>query len=400
MRLLFLTSSIAGQSNYLRADSLARELAVEGHNITLLSAPRLPSRSGSIEEQRIGSGVLCRVTVRSHSSDRRRNSGLSMFEVLRRRAAIAGESFDLVHGFGHRPTVSWVGPRIARRLGIPYVADWCDLFGNGGIAAERPLPARLTLGVLDSWTEHTTYRSADGVSAISSALETRAKELAADRPVARVPPGGLTPASGGDRVRTRRRLGIPQGSQVVVHISRNHQDIALLSETLKRTAALRRNLHFLLVGSPVPGADRELGPYADRIHSTGLVPHDEIPSLLAAVDLALLPYPPSTKNECRFPCSFAEYVGAGLPVVTQPTGDLPRLNSGRSGALFVDPDPQVMAAAADRVLGSANVAADLRRQALEAAARELSWTVGAERLAAVYRKLVTAGERSAALATA
>lgn len=400
MRLLFLTYSIAGQSNYLRANSLARALMAEGHRITLLCAPRLPSRSGSTELQKVGPGVLRRVTVRSRSSERLRNSGLSMFEALRRRAAIARENFDLVHGFGHRPTVSWVGPRVARQLGIPYVADWCDLFGDGGIAAERALPARMTLGVFDRWTERGTYRRADGVSAISSALETRAKELAANRRVARVPPGGLTPASGGDRVRTRRRLGIPQDSQVVVHMSQNHQDIALLTETLKQTAALRRNLHFLLVGSPVPGADRELGPFADRIHSTGLVPHHQIPSLLAAADLALLPYPPSTKNECRFPCSFAEYVGAGLPVVTQPTGDLPRLNSGRSGALFAEADAGAMAAAVDRLLQTPDLTTDLRRQALEAAARELSWTVGAERLDAVYRQLFTAGERSTALATA
>jgi glycosyltransferase involved in cell wall biosynthesis len=397
MRILLLTYSIVGQSNYLRANALAECLAGKGHDVTLLSAsPRRPG-GRRIERERIGEGTLRRACVGSWGSARRRNSGLSISEVLLRRTAMAGEGFDLIHGFGHRPTVSWVGPALARRRGIPYVADWCDLFSDGGIAAERTLAGRVTVGVIDRWLEPRALQRADAVTVICAALHRRARRLCGDVPVSLVRPGALPAAKAGSGRAVRQRLGIPTCAPVVIHVSQNHQDLEILRQALVVAAARRPDLHFLLVGPAFPLIEQAArrAELRGRVHFTGVVPHAEVPRLLAAADVALLPYPPATRNECRFPCSFAEYAGAGLPVVTQPTGDLADLADGQA-ALLVAGDGEAMAAGVDRILDDRELAARLADRARRLAREELSWSVGARRLLDLYA-LLTAARASSPL---
>jgi len=388
VRVLFLTCSVDGQSNYLRARSLAESLAGKGHDVTLLSAPARPELRGRCEEVRIGQGALRSLCVGSRASTRLRNSGLSVPEAWRRRASLAGESFDLIHGFGHRPTVGWVGPALARDRGVPYVADWSDLFGNGGIAHERTLLERWTLGAFDRWQEPRVYRRADAVTVISLALQERASRLNGNLPVVRVPPGGLPAAEAGSGEATRRRLGIPARAPLVIHVSQNHQDLELLRRALIGVAKLRADVHFLLVGPRFPSLQGAALPHClrARLHFTGAVLHGQIAGLLAAADVAMLPYPPSIKNQCRFPCSFAEYAGAGLPIVTQPTGDLREVADG-SAALLVPDDGEAMARGVDRILRDPRLASTLSRGARRLARVELSWSVGAQRLLELYGQL-------------
>ena len=120
MRVLFLTYSIVGQSNYLRAESLARGLAEGGSEVTLVSAPGVERQSRSFDQEEVGTGVLRQVTVGKRGASRFRNSGLSTYEVIQRRLALAGAKFDLVHTFGHRPTVSWVGRFWLEDTGFPW----------------------------------------------------------------------------------------------------------------------------------------------------------------------------------------------------------------------------------------------------------------------------------------
>ena len=401
MRVLFLTYSIVGQSNYLRAESLARGLAEGGSEVTLVSAPGVERQSRSFDQEEVGTGVLRQVTVGKRGASRFRNSGLSTYEVIQRRLALAGAKFDLVHTFGHRPTVSWVGPILARRHRVPLVADWCDLYADGGIAHERSLVGRTTIGMLDRWLEPRTYRRADAVSVISRALAERARALKPQLPIATVFPGGLPSTGETSRAEVRRSLGIPSAAPVVVHVSQNHQDVGLLRQALMRTAELRDDVHFLLIGPDFPSVLRQtdVGRMLSRTHCTGPVPHSRVGAFLAAADVALLPYPPSTKNECRFPCSFSEYAGLGLPVVTQPTGDLGQIGGDEPAALMVPADGREMALAIDRILTTPSLAADLSTRGRELAATKLSWSTGVRRLRDLYRSLMSERARSTVAAT-
>ncbi len=402
MRILFLTYNIVGQSNYLRAESLARALARKGHEVTLVCAPGLAGAPDSTETETCERGSVHVVAIGSRGSSRYRNSGISMVDVLRRRFTLTHERFDLVHGFGHRPSVSWVGPAFARRQRIPYVADWCDLFGDGGIASERGVFSRLTLGAFDTWQESRTIRRAHAITVISSALEARARILAPGRPVVKVLPGGRPAPATPARDAVRNGQGIPEHAPVVVNVSQNHQDVELLYASIEAISATRDDVYFLLVGPPIPQIEALLDrhPLAARIRSTGQVPHREIPDYLAASDIAVLPYPPTTKNRCRFPCSFAEYLAAGLPVVTQATGDLPGLGAGDCGAMFVPAEPAAMAAAVDSLLESPQRSRAMRQNGLRVADSELSWEAGAEDLLTIYTQLASEhGSERIAVAT-
>ena len=57
-----------------------------------------------------------------------------------------------------------------------------------------------------------------------------------------------------------------------------------------------------------------------RVHYTGAVPAEAVPSYLATIDVGITPYQDSLFNRASFPLKTLEYLSAGRPVVTT---DLP-----------------------------------------------------------------------------
>jgi teichuronic acid biosynthesis glycosyltransferase TuaH len=57
-----------------------------------------------------------------------------------------------------------------------------------------------------------------------------------------------------------------------------------------------------------------------RVHYTGPVPAEQIPSYLALIDIGVTPYRDSAFNRASFPLKTLEYLGAGRPAVST---DLP-----------------------------------------------------------------------------
>lgn len=91
-------------------------------------------------------------------------------------------------------------------------------------------------------------------------------------------------------------------------------DLDLLSELARRLPEAA--LH--LVG---PSGDRVL-PRAANIHIHGPRPRNEIPGLLAAADVAVIPFAPGRLSEAVSPLKVFEYLAMGRPVVSTPLPDL------------------------------------------------------------------------------
>src|SRR5436853_5971427 len=87
-----------------------------------------------------------------------------------------------------------------------------------------------------------------------------------------------------------------------------------------RVAALRPRVRFLLVGDgPGAGMARDrLAPLGDRVVVTGSVPHAEVPGLVAAFDIGVLPE--SSFYAC--PLKVIEWMAAGKAVVAPCRGPL------------------------------------------------------------------------------
>lgn len=83
----------------------------------------------------------------------------------------------------------------------------------------------------------------------------------------------------------------------------------------------------------------------EAVTFTGAVPPQEIPRLLASMDAAVAPYPPSD-NFYFSPLKICEYMAAGLPVVASRVGELERLiEHGENGVLCPPGDPMALAEA-------------------------------------------------------
>lgn len=138
---------------------------------------------------------------------------------------------------------------------------------------------------------------------------------------------------------------------------------------------------------------RRLG-VTDRVRWLGHVDHARVPVLLAALDVAVAPYPP-LESFAYSPLKLFEYLAAGVPVVASRVGQVTTiLEDGRRGTLVSPGDAVDLAAALRTVLvdaggGARSVAAEARGWAL----REHSWDARARRLTALLEE-----HRSRALA--
>jgi glycosyltransferase involved in cell wall biosynthesis len=124
---------------------------------------------------------------------------------------------------------------------------------------------------------------------------------------------------------------------------------------------------------------------ADRVTFLGFVPRAAVPGLLASADVQVLP---SIYEELG--TAVLEGMRIGVPLVASETGGLPSLvTHGVTGLLVPPGDAAALAGALRRLLADRELAARLADQARRES-RDYSWTALAERVLAVYRRVLPA----------
>jgi len=271
--------------------------------------------SGHGDEARI-EALLAGVDAETLPFDRsrKRRSALALLRTLLRRRP------DLVvmEGTG----VAGGATLIAARLlaGVPYVVSSGDAVGPY-VKLAHP-----SLGRLASLYERLLCRLSAGYIGWTPYLVGRALTLGAPR--------AMTAAGFGpeprpqDRKRRRAELGIPAEATVFGLVGSLQWSERVgycygleLVQALLRTD--RPDLRVLVIGDG-SGLERlrhlagaELG---QRVLLPGRVPKDEVTSYLAAVDVASLPQSVDGVGSFRYTTKIAEYLSAGLPIVT---GEIP-----------------------------------------------------------------------------
>lgn len=76
---------------------------------------------------------------------------------------------------------------------------------------------------------------------------------------------------------------------------------------------------------------------AGSAHFTGAVPHDEVPGLLASMDVAVAPYP-KLSSFYFSPLKIYEYMAAGIPIVASRTGQVQQIVKHGVTGLLYEPD--------------------------------------------------------------
>jgi glycosyltransferase involved in cell wall biosynthesis len=78
----------------------------------------------------------------------------------------------------------------------------------------------------------------------------------------------------------------------------------------------------VLLAGPVVKVDPARLPQRPNVHFTGRLPYDSLPSLLAGVDVALMPFAINRATASISPTKTLEYFAARKPVVSTPVADV------------------------------------------------------------------------------
>ncbi len=307
---------------------------------------------------------------------------------------------DLVHVFKPKAVSGLAQTLISRWRDRPaIVLDLDDWEGRDGWSQNEDY-ARALVEVFEI-QERLGMRRCDAFTAASRLLAERAGEVASDRPRLHIP-NGFDPAAyenwSPNRVggAFRRSLGIGSDAQLILIYTRffdyGLEDWAyVIREVASKSPAAR----FLVLGAGKFGQERDLAAdmriagLADRMSFLGWLPFADIPSALAAVDLALIPLADTVANRAKCSPRYIDLMFAGVPVVTTPVGEaLTFIADGETGYVAADSSPLEVAAAVRRAL-TAEGASDLRARARTRAVDELSWKRLTEPLTGLYEGAVT-----------
>jgi UDP-galactopyranose mutase len=92
-------------------------------------------------------------------------------------------------------------------------------------------------------------------------------------------------------------------------------------ELLGQVAALRPDLHFVMIGPVVKISDEEL-PKGDNVYYLGQKHYKELPTYLAHIDVAMMPFAINDSTRFISPTKTPEYLAAGKPVISTPIHDV------------------------------------------------------------------------------
>lgn len=154
---------------------------------------------------------------------------------------------------------------------------------------------------------------------------------------------------------------------------------------------------FLLVGrGPLKDdLERRLSAFiaAGRVVMPGYVDHKEMPQVLAAMDIALAPYP-DLPYFYYSPLKLFEYMASGKAVIASRVGQVEEIIMHEKHGLLVDPDdPEEMSRAAGRLIRDSGMRCRLGRQARSLVKRRYSWRTAADEVIGLMKSVISIRER-------
>jgi glycosyltransferase involved in cell wall biosynthesis len=283
--------------------------------------------------------------------------------TLKRSFTLAVKDFrpDVVVCFSV-PTSGWQALTVCKKLRIPFVFRALDV----SHLIRKSVFSRLIL-----WAEKFIYRNASVVSANNPAMADYCQTMGAlaSRTFVDLPPIDLSHFADGQsqREQVRSRLGIPSESKLILYMGSffYFSGLPQLVDEFARSAQDDKVL--VLVGGGEQ--DQELRQQvaklglAKKVIFTGFVGFHELPSYLAAADVAVNPMQSSLVSNAAFPNKVIQYLATGLAVATTRLKGLELTFGDVPGIRYSETPEQVMRDALDmssspelNALGRANQA--------------------------------------------
>ena len=284
---------------------------------------------------------------------------------------------------------AWAGRSLATDLGVPHIVEI-----NSPLAIEQAQYRQLSLRVTAFRLEQKILAGADLVVAVSSAIQNYVLALGVPSDRVVVLPNGVDthrfyPKREGKPV--RRALGLE--GQFVIGFAGSLKQWHGVGDLLAASACLPDSLPWklLIVGD---GPMREsLARQADllgisnRVIFTGTVLYDQMPAYLAAMDVAVAPYP--AIDQFYFsPLKLFEYMAMALPVIASNQGQIAELVAHQeNGWLYPPGDIMALKDALIRLAADEDLRLRLGTSARAYVSAHHTWKRNGEKLLDRFRNL-------------
>jgi glycosyltransferase involved in cell wall biosynthesis len=280
---------------------------------------------------------------------------------------------------------AWVLAKLKRSRFVVEVRDlWPAIFVELGI-----LTNRMVIRALER-LEMAAYRAADAVVVVSEGFKANIAARGIAEGKIHVIPNGVDLTRFSRRLpnqEIRARLGATEGEAVVLYIGAHGLSHGL--ESVAECAARVQDdpIHFAFVGEGA--AKRKLLERVTQLHLTNVttlpgVPSEEVPDIVAAADICLVPLRDVPLFATFIPSKMFEFMAAEKPIIGSVRGEPAEILQA-AGALVVEPeDPVALAHAIQKLANDPG----LRHQIGEAGKQFVADKYDRERLASRYLDIV------------
>ena len=205
------------------------------------------------------------------------------------------------------------------------------------------------------------------------------------------------------RERVRASLGIGD-APLILFVGNFYEwhDVATLLKAFVRVLEEHPGTRLMLVGD---GAKRQsmaqlaMDLRIDRkVIFTGMVAHTDVPSFMAAADIAVVPYPVLQQDVWLSPLKLFEYMATGNAIIASDVGQLSEwVVNERTGVMIPPGDVSAMSAAIERLIDNPDLRSQLGQTAREDALKKHSWDKYLADLESIFFSVLAEGKRQSQL---
>lgn len=339
-----------------------------------------PERTGRTTET-MDRGVKVVETPFFLAGNRLGKTGCCLWDCVVRSAKMVTNRYDVIFVSDHLPNVSL--PYLLARMIHPqtlFVADWADLFTDGGVHEHLKHFPATPFYYLSHWLEQGTKRWADLCTATSRPLVKKmVDEVGIPKDQVLHLPSGCDstlplPLS---RDEARIKLGLPLEAVI---IGRTCSAETMFEAEITAFLNLWRRYReltgeeplFYFVGPWNPKFCLELSASGCPIRNTGRLKQEEVAIHLAACDLFVMVENDLPFHHFRGPIRLNDYLMVGRPIICNSVGDHVQTLKEHAACVVVD-DFSIKHPVLDELLTDSAKRQDMGRRARLLAEGELSW---------------------------
>ena len=389
MNILILSQSVKDFQNFKRSCNYARHLVKKGNDVTIITAaPKYRFKA----EREIRDGVKIIVNP-DIGSWRLRRGSLGPIDTAQRLFQTLFDRCDIIHGDGHRPATfmpSYLGKVLKNK---PYISEWMDWFGYEEIGSKRTFLEKVLLGRYDDYFQMKVRCLADGVITISDFLaeETVRLGIEGDK-VLKLASGAeidsIYPLTKGD---ARKDFGLGESSKIIGLVGfERRADTEDTEFVLKALSLLKREFEdVILLSASKENIPQEIIPYdvKENVVEAGYHTSSYI-KYLACIDVFVLPFKNTKRNRAKWPNKMGDFMAAGRPTVSNPTGEIKALFERENVGLLAEEDEADFAEKIGFLLRDGSAREEIGVNARKVAEEQYSWDAITDKLIDFYSKFV------------